>query len=409
MSARILHVLDPTTPADAVESLGALIRSDLETHDVAVLGHRSTGGLLHSAGIWCAQPAAAATTPATEATSVIGDIHWLPSMGWADPTGWRGLRRLVDRLEPTHVHAWGLPAAVAAAFAARDRPRIISLAALPQTIRPLILRLTERGSPGSGDVQWVGMWHWIVRKLIASGIPARRIQQIHPGVEAQDMPRASALPQCAQEAPQSDGRAQFDLLPGDGPILLLAGEGGEGGGGGERARHDYGLWVAGILQQIFPRVRALVREEQRGRTNHGLERLINDLQDGEIPVVTAADCSWDQLLAVADVLLVSADGPVSMGAALHAMAAGVPVVGTPVEAVLEVIEDGKNGLIAREIKPRAMAARVEELLGEDPAFRGLRERIVTGARQDIVKRFSIEPMVEAFRTMYGLEPANRMA
>jgi hypothetical protein len=55
-----------------------------------------------------------------------------------------------------------------------------------------------------------------------------------------------------------------------------------------------------------------------------------------------------------------------------------------------------------------MAARVEELLGEDPAFRGLRERIVTGARQDIVKRFSIEPMVEAFRTMYGLEPATRM-
>jgi hypothetical protein len=417
MSARILHLLDSTTPADAVESLALLIKSDLETHDVAVLGHRSTGRLLHASGIWVdgatcvmggmdqpigtfgghATNSACAigglpTGPAGEA-GVVNHVHWLPSMGWADPTGWRSLRRLVRRLHPTHIHAWGLPAAVAAGMAAGGLPRIVTLTLIPDRISPLLLRLIDRGIGGGGPVQWVGMWEWVVRKLVASGIPASRIVHIAPGVESGGACGARTI-----------ARAELELHPADGPVLLLAGEGGEGGFGGERARHDFGLWVAGILQQIFPRVRVLVREDLRGRQNHGLERLLNDLPDGEVPVVVSSACAWEDLLSVADVLIVSADGMVSMGAALHAMAAGVPIVGTPVEAVTEVLQDGHNGLVARELKPRSITARVEQLM-EGAAGQALRSRIVEGGRRTVATKYAAEPMVEAFRHLYGLEPA----
>ena len=68
MSARVLHVLDATTPPDAMELLAQFIAVPHEQRIVA-LGHHSTGDLAHAAGI----------SPQTH------PITFLHSMGWADP------------------------------------------------------------------------------------------------------------------------------------------------------------------------------------------------------------------------------------------------------------------------------------------------------------------------------------
>jgi glycosyltransferase involved in cell wall biosynthesis len=100
---------------------------------------------------------------------------------------------------------------------------------------------------------------------------------------------------------------------------------------------------------------------------------------------------------VADVVLVSADGPIAMGAALHAMAAGVPVVGTPVPRVREVVEDRRTGLVAASLKPRALAARLEELLSNG----ALRAELTRQAREEIAARRSSAVTVDRLRTIYA--------
>jgi glycosyltransferase involved in cell wall biosynthesis len=55
---------------------------------------------------------------------------------------------------------------------------------------------------------------------------------------------------------------------------------------------------------------------------------------------------------------------------LHAFAAGVAVVGTPVEAVKEYIIDGVNGMLAASVKPREIAAGIEAFFAGGAALRG---------------------------------------
>jgi glycosyltransferase involved in cell wall biosynthesis len=114
------------------------------------------------------------------------------------------------------------------------------------------------------------------------------------------------------------------------------------------------------------------------------------LPDGEVVVLAPAEMPWERLVLAADALLITADGQVEMNAALHAMAAGVPVVGTPVDAVREVIIDGVNGLVSKELKPRSIAARVEDLLRDAV----LRKKVVSGAKATAAERFSLERMID---------------
>ncbi len=78
------------------------------------------------------------------------------------------------------------------------------------------------------------------------------------------------------------------------------------------------------------------------------------------------------------------------------MAAGIPVVGTPVDAVREILEDGRNGLIATRTTPRAISAPVEQLLTDAP----LRARLTTQARQDALERHSPAALVAAYQRVY---------
>jgi hypothetical protein len=76
MREAILHVIDQTTPADAVGILAALMGTP-QVHHVAVVGHRNSLHLLRMAGM------------------DVGSVTMVPSRGWMDPTGWRGVRRII--------------------------------------------------------------------------------------------------------------------------------------------------------------------------------------------------------------------------------------------------------------------------------------------------------------------------
>jgi glycosyltransferase involved in cell wall biosynthesis len=101
------------------------------------------------------------------------------------------------------------------------------------------------------------------------------------------------------------------------------------------------------------------------------------------------------LIAGADVLVVASDAEGHSIVTLEALAAGVPVVATPVAGMRELLGGGA-GRIVGEFSAEALAAATLELL-RDPAERERAGRIGTAL---VAERFSAEAMVTAYETHY---------
>jgi glycosyltransferase involved in cell wall biosynthesis len=84
---------------------------------------------------------------------------------------------------------------------------------------------------------------------------------------------------------------------------------------------------------------------------------------------------------------------------LEALAAGVPVVTTPVAGIPEVIEEGRTGLLAPAGDAPALAARIEELLKNETLCR----RMAVLGRSVVEEQFNlarnVTPLIERFTRM----------
>ncbi|MEW6028301.1 MAG: glycosyltransferase family 4 protein [Chloroflexota bacterium] len=81
---------------------------------------------------------------------------------------------------------------------------------------------------------------------------------------------------------------------------------------------------------------------------------------------------------------------------LEAMACEIPVVVTPVGGMLDVIEDGVNGLTVPLNDADALSRAIESLLRDE----ALRNKLTAAARQTIVKRFRPEMELNANLDVY---------
>ncbi|MCA9560496.1 MAG: N-acetyl-alpha-D-glucosaminyl L-malate synthase BshA [Myxococcales bacterium] len=83
-------------------------------------------------------------------------------------------------------------------------------------------------------------------------------------------------------------------------------------------------------------------------------------------------------------------------AALEALSSGVPVVGSDVGGVPEVVRDGETGFLCDPEDVGAMAAKAGALC-DDAA---LRRRMGEAARRDVLTRFDEAPMVDRYEAVY---------
>jgi len=74
---------------------------------------------------------------------------------------------------------------------------------------------------------------------------------------------------------------------------------------------------------------------------------------------------------------------------LESMAAGCLVLGSRTAPVMEVIEDGVNGLLVDFFDPEAIAERVDEAMGDRDRMATLRAK----ARETIVERYDLATLL----------------
>jgi 2-deoxystreptamine N-acetyl-D-glucosaminyltransferase/2-deoxystreptamine glucosyltransferase len=112
---------------------------------------------------------------------------------------------------------------------------------------------------------------------------------------------------------------------------------------------------------------------------------------GTLDPATMADA-----LAAADIACLPSLQEGMPGVVLEAMASGVPVVGTRVNGIRDLVVDGVTGLLVPPADPPALAAALAELLGDPQRRRAFGDAGRARALQD----FSIDGMVDAYVDLY---------
>jgi len=81
---------------------------------------------------------------------------------------------------------------------------------------------------------------------------------------------------------------------------------------------------------------------------------------------------------------------------LEAMACGLPVIGTNVTGIREVIKDGENGILC-DTEPNSIRQAITHLMENEK----LKERLGENARKTIEQRFSLTKLVDKELELYG--------
>ena len=214
------------------------------------------------------------------------------------------------------------------------------------------------------------------RRLCERGVPLESVVVIRGPVDF------AAINQARNEG------VREIAAPGQSPIVLMSGPPSRNG-------DQYtGLWAAAIVAKVLPGLRVMLPYESLERA-----RLQTFMADGGISnmlVLPPEDWPWPKLVACADAFFVTAGSDTGVEPIAWAMAGGVPILGTAVRSVAELLADRSNALLCKPGEPRALAAKLLTLI-EDTA---LRRQISEVARGQAYEVFSTRQFVENHRQVY---------
>jgi glycosyltransferase involved in cell wall biosynthesis len=148
------------------------------------------------------------------------------------------------------------------------------------------------------------------------------------------------------------------------------------------------------LIAIEPRFRLLLFGQGPARSR--FERKIRQLELGGHVTLCGFEHDLPALLPGLDLFLHPARREGLGVAVLEAMAAGVPVVAAAVGGIVDLVEDGVDGRLVSCAADEAWYDVARELLA-DPERR---HHFAKTAREKIESRFTIEPMIDSYLTLY---------
>jgi glycosyltransferase involved in cell wall biosynthesis len=234
----------------------------------------------------------------------------------------------------------------------------------------LVLRL-ERLTSGLVDVYDANS-EGAVELLAKTGIDRRRLRYIPNGVDVERWRPDSAARQ------------------GSIPVMLCVAR------FVPRKRHQDLLRAVAMLRDQGLRLHLKMIGD--GPTLPAMRRLVAELGLDEL-VCFAGACDPDRVrdaMHRADVFCLTSRWEGMAGSVMEAMACGLPVVGTQVNGIAELVEHARTGYLVPPERPEFLAAALQRLI-IDP---GEAARLGTAGRNRICKQFSVERMVAAKEELY---------
>jgi glycosyltransferase involved in cell wall biosynthesis len=287
------------------------------------------------------------------------------------------LARIVRKTRPDIVHAHnvrmgGLASLSArAAVPGRRRPPVLVTfhGVVPDEYRTAarILRLADHVAAVSGDA---------AGRLREHGLPEARLSVVR-----------NATPPAVDADPSALRRLDVELRIDGAPIVAIVGR------LVPQKAHERFLLAAAEVHGRRPDVRFLVVGD--GVLRAELERRTTELGLDAVVRFTGQRSDVPLLLHRVDLLAFSSDWEGLSIAALEALAAGVPVVSTPVEGMAELLRRGA-GVVVADRRPQSLAGAMLELLDDED------RRATMGCigRRLIEQELSPPAMVGAYTAVY---------
>ena len=290
---------------------------------------------------------------------------------------WR-MSRVVKQLRPDVLHAHD-PHGVAMAATA------LSIAA-PNPRPPLVAsRRIEFRIAHNSFSRWkysqvdcfLAISHAVGDRLTADGIPARKIEIVHEGV---DVERVAALP---------SGNVHAALfLPTHSPVV-----GNVGALVAQKAQHTL-IDAAALVVREVPDARFVILGE--GELRPALEDQIRQKHLERHVFLAGFRPDVLELMKDFDLFALSSVHEGLCTSLVDAMAAAKPAVATAVGGVPEVVADGETGFLVPSRDHHALAEKIVRLLKDEDLRRRMGEAGLARAR----RLFTVERMVEETAAAY---------
>lgn len=204
--------------------------------------------------------------------------------------------------------------------------------------------------------RFVAVSHTVAQVLVKTGVPAEQVEVVYNGVDGQKYQPGPRRPEL---------RRQLGV-PADAPLF------GDVSHVVPRKGAHHLVEVLARVRQVIPAACCLIVGDIEKYTDHEYVRKLTQraeelgIADGLI--LTGNRTDIPDVLREMD-LMVHASQTEAFGLVIaEAMATGLPIVGFDVEAVGELIEDGRTGRLVRPLDETAMAKATLDLL-QDPELR----------------------------------------
>ncbi len=261
--------------------------------------------------------------------------------------------RFVEERRVDLVHAWGVHAA-AAARAATDKPLVVELSDPAVATREAKLLRTLARPKGFAIICNCGI---VRRRLIESGVAPELCVVIRPGIDF------GWISRCRR------GPLREELGVGKDDTLVIVPELVTRDGGSFEA-----FWAAALVNHLDGHVRVVVPGVSREQSR--IVRFAATVPSRPTIITPGDRYGFEELIAVADVLMMAAGRDVSTTAIAWAMAAGAAVIGAAIPSVAELIAHKVNGLLFKQFVGKGVVG---------PLFRLLQDRVSLAKAREVAR------------------------
>ena len=224
----------------------------------------------------------------------------------------------------------------------------------------------------------VAVSHFVEKSVIQSGLPADRVSVIHDGVQ---------IPPEISQTQRESARNQLGIpreIPCIGNVAAFVPEKG----------HALLLEAFAKLRAQFPECVLLLRGD--GPESSKLQSLARQPHVADAVEFLSPTIEIETMFAAMDIFAFPSHEEPLGSALLAAMAHALPVTAIARGGIPEVIEEGKNGLLVKDLDPEAFASALARLVAHpDEAT-----RLGRAARETVMTRFSANQMVEETLRVY---------